>query len=273
MLLTKINVVRGASIRVFYTAVFLVAAASIGQTNCAGGGGGVGVNSTSTCLGCHNGGTAQDMRGVLISAHAAVGCTTCHGDATAHVQSGGQNGFLLNPAVGPFVRSYASCVQCHRDTVDEFRMSGHATTQTVSCHDCHNVHTPTETRLPTDNNTLCQSCHSFLGFGTDAAIEMHTMHSVDPSGTGASRCTECHLPPLERFNQAIGPHDHTLRGIQPQASIDAINNGVMPTPPNSCAGVVGCHDGTILTAPMFNVDNAVQGVVLQGLFESWFLTP
>ena len=41
---------------------------------------------------------------------------------------------------------------------------------------------------------------------------------VDPSATGASRCTECHLPPLNRLEQDIGPHDHSLRGIAPQVT-------------------------------------------------------
>ena len=270
--LIKINLVQPKSIRALYVAVVLVAVASVGQTSCQGGGIGS-VNSTSTCLGCHNGGTAQDMRGILFSDHATVGCTTCHGDATSHVQSGGQGGLFLNPAVGPFARSYASCVLCHSDTVDQFLTSGHALSEVASCHDCHNVHLPAETRVSKENNLLCQTCHGFLGFGTDAAISLHTMHPVEPSSTGASRCTECHLPPLERFDQAAGPHDHSLRGIAPQVSIDAINNGVMPTPPNSCAGITGCHDGTVDTAPMFAVDNAAQGAVLQGLFEFWFSSP
>lgn len=263
----------GVPIRLLYVVVLLCAVASVGQTNCSGPGIGVGVNSTSTCLGCHNGGTAQDMRSVLLSAHANVGCTTCHGDATSHVRSGGENGFLLNPTFGPFARSYASCVTCHSDTVNEFLQSGHAASQVASCHDCHNVHIPVEVRAPKDNNLLCQTCHGFLGFGTDAAIEAHTMHPVDPAGTGASRCTECHLPPLERFNQEDGAHDHTLRGIAPQVSIDAIANMVSPVPPNSCAGINGCHDGTVPTAPVFNVENEGQLTIVQGLFELWFGAP
>jgi hypothetical protein len=127
--------------------------------------------------------------------------------------------------------------------------------------------------LPKNGNQLCQVCHAFLGFGNDTAISEHTMHAVTPRTTGASRCTECHLPPLERFDQADGPHDHSLRGVAPQVSIDAINNAVSPVPPNSCAGITGCHDGTVPTAPMFNVENAAQGVVLQGLFELWFGAP
>ncbi len=259
-------------VRSIYVAAFLAAVASVGQTNCLGPSAG-GVNSTATCLGCHNGGTAQSVTSILVSAHANVGCVTCHGDGTTHVRSGGEGGLFLNPSVGPFPRSYASCVQCHSDTVNQFLESGHAMSQAVSCHDCHDVHAPAETSLPKNNNLLCQSCHGFFEFRNDAAISAHTMHDVDPAGTGASRCTECHLPPLDRFDQAEGPHDHSLHGIAPQTSIDAITNGVMPVPPNSCAGITGCHDGTVATAPMFNVENQAQLAVIQGLFELWFGTP
>ncbi len=259
-------------VRALYVAVSMVALASLAQTNCVGPSSG-GVNSTATCLGCHNGGTAQNMSMILVSAHANVGCTTCHGDGSSHVRSGGQNGALLNPSFGPFSRSYASCVVCHSETVDEFLTSGHAMSQSVSCQDCHNVHSPAEVSLPKENNFLCQTCHGFFGLGTDAAISAHTMHDVDPAATGASRCTECHLPPLNRNDQDVGPHDHSLRGIAPQTSIDAIMNGVMPVPPNSCAGIMGCHDGTVPTAPMFDVENAAQGAVLQSLFDLWFSTP
>ena len=52
--------------------------------------------------------------------------------------------------------------------------------------------------LPAVDNSLCLRCHEAFGFATDEAISAHTHHSVDPAGSGASRCTACHMPPLEQ---------------------------------------------------------------------------
>ncbi len=226
--------------------------------------------SVTTCLGCHNGRTAQDMRSFLLSAHRNVACATCHVGAEAHVQSGGLGGALINPASGAYELTFAACTSCHQEIVDGFTKSGHYASRLVTCYDCHDVHSPIKTVGPINNNLLCRSCHVFDGFQTDAQIEDHTKHPVDPTGTGASRCTSCHMPPTERTDQADGPHSHTFMTIPPIASNEAAADGVSPVPPNSCAGIMGCHDGTVPLAPIFDVDNEAQMIGLQTLYETWF---
>jgi hypothetical protein len=44
--------------------------------------------------------------------------------------------------------------------------------------------------------------------------------------------------------------------------------GITPAPPNSCAGITGCHDGTVSTAPVYNVDNPADNDQLQIIFDA-----
>ena len=229
-----------------------------------------GPNSPATCIGCHDGRTATSVALYAFSAHASLDCIQCHGDATAHVQSGGNIAFINNPGRGPFEQSYASCTQCHEDTVNEFLMSTHATTQLVSCGDCHNIHKPGGLAKPLTNNAVCNQCHTPLDFLTAESLTQHTNHPIDPADTGASGCTSCHMVPLSRFDQANAEHDHTMMTVAPSVSVEAAMMGITPIPPNSCAGITGCHDGTVPTAPEFDVDNQQQMEFLQTLYELWF---
>ncbi|MFC1736607.1 hypothetical protein ACFL1X_10865, partial [Candidatus Hydrogenedentota bacterium] len=143
----------------------------------------------------------------------------------------------------------------------------HATGQTATCGDCHDIHEADGNREDPADNSMCVGCHEYED---NAAIKGHTRHSVDPSGTGASRCTTCHLPPLQREDQDEGRHDHKLTGIPPVASKEAADAGVDPVPPNSCAGIVGCHDGAV-PGPVFDVDDLdFNAGTLQGIFEAFF---
>jgi len=64
-------------------------------------------------------------------------------------------------------------------------------------------------------------------------------------------------------------HSHSWRPIEPITSADQANNGETVLP-NSCAGTMGCHDGTVPTAPTFDLDDPVQMTGLQGLYEFYF---
>ena len=106
-----------------------------------------------------------------------------------------------------------------------------------------------------------------MEFPTVDDIVAHTFHLYDPAGTGASRCTPCHMPPLRREDQAEGPHLHTFEPIPPIRSNEAMEAGVFPAPPNSCSGIMGCHDGAVPTAPVFDVDNPNDNVILQIIYD------
>jgi len=229
------------------------------------------IGSQTTCLACHNGRVAEDMRIYLLSAHRGIDCTSCHIGAEAHVQSGGTLGTLVNPSTWTIEASSAVCASCHQQEVTGFLGSAHATSRRVACYDCHDVHSPLETRAPVANNLSCLTCHGIFDFQTNDIISAHTNHPVDPSGTGASRCTSCHMPPLVREDQADGPHSHSFLPVEPIESARQSDNGETVLP-NSCAGTTGCHDGSVAGTPIFNIDNADQMTGLQAIFEFWYGT-
>ncbi len=309
--------------------LLLTVAGSSGIEGCAYSPGRVGYVGNATCMGCHDGRSASDMRRFRDSAHAGVSCETCHGPGYDHVRVGGRGGLLIdNPAREPFAQQAEVCTQCHQDTVRGYERTLHATAQAASCHDCHDVHRegglskakqgPVANRLeaiaetcsdchgvqtaqflesghaqagvatcvschdmhreemftadPVDNS-LCLQCHGsrFLGFHTEANIDFHTgdFHPVDPAQSGASRCTSCHMPPLEQEGQPDVPHDHTMAPFPPAATNELLGEGVFPVPPNSCAGIAGCHDPAVPgSGQPFDVNNPMDNTFLQELYET-----
>ena len=218
------------------------------------------------CLTCHNGLLAPDQSSFPMSAHHFLDCERCHGPGQAHVRNGGQGGlFIENPNRLPFDEHYELCAACHATQLDGYLDSDHARKKAVRCTDCHDVHTPPVTRLSFIDNELCRACHEFPSI---EAISEHTFHSYNPTTTGASRCTNCHMPPLVRTDQPDGPHLHSMQPIPPIQSNLAMDAGIFPAPPNSCSGIMGCHDGTVITAPVFDVDDPEDNQLLQIIFES-----
>ncbi len=282
---------------------------------------------TATCMTCHKGITASDLRDHFAGPHAAIDCETCHGPGLEHVRAGGRNGILIdNPGDDPFGATPDLCARCHADAVDghamtthftkgaascndchnvhkpggfvfasdpdrfldnagyvqlcgechaqqtgEFLRSGHATKDAVTCGGCHDLHVPATFTAPPENNQLCQQCHAsfFLGLDSPEAVDFHTgaFHPVDPAGSGASRCVTCHLPPQRRTNQDRGPHDHSLLTLRPAETNALIAQGMTP-PPNSCAGILGCHDASVPgSGAPFNLDHPSDNTVLQRFFD------
>lgn len=215
-----------------------------------------------TCLTCHDGRYAPDRTGVKESAHAEVGCEACHGPGYLHVRNGGRGGLFIGvPANNDF------CSKCHEEAVSGFAQSRHGEDNLFSCDECHDVHRPDRTRVGFRNNDLCLQCHASQGFDSETAITDHTFHPVDPEGTGASRCTACHMVPLVRVDQSEGPHGHSFRTTPPIASNEAAAAGITPVPPNTCAGITGCHDGTVTTSLVFDVDDEGTNAWLQSMYE------
>ncbi|MCC6796283.1 MAG: hypothetical protein IT366_14270 [Candidatus Hydrogenedentes bacterium] len=238
-------------------------------TGCPSGGIGT-IDGVATCLACHNGRVGEDMRHFLISSHRQIACGTCHVGSDAHVQSGGAGGGLINPANWLIEEQAAVCAQCHNKEVKGFLQSKHKDAR-IGCDKCHDVHTPLRTVGPVQNNLLCQSCH-LRDWPNAAAVEAHTHHDVDPGGTGASRCIGCHMPAQTRPDvpgQEDRAHSHTWMPIPPITSANQANDGDTVLP-NSCAGTMGCHDGTVVQAPVFDIDNPAQMTGLQALYENFY---
>ena len=246
--------------------VLVLGVASLGLAGCPGKPGEVGTN---VCLQCHNGVLAPDRTAFRGNPHAAIGCEGCHGPGLAHVRNGGRGGLFINALEGlDFQASVQFCGDCHEETAAQHLSSVHGATESLTCLDCHDVHGGNVIRGTVADNGLCLNCHEAYGFASDAEIEAHTFHPVDPEGTGASRCTLCHMPPLVRVDQASGPRSHSMQPIPPVESNNAADEGVTPVPPNSCSGITGCHDGTVPTAPVFDVENREHNDLLQILYDT-----
>lgn len=221
----------------------------------------LGYVGTETCLGCHNGEQAGDRTEFLESRHASVGCESCHGPGAYHVRNGGRYGLLIDSAEGDVD---SLCRKCHEAKVAEFQESVHAQQDILGCLECHDPHSADMTVRTFEDNQLCLQCHTHLGFETEADISAHTFHAYDPSGTGASRCVACHMVPTDRVNQAE-THDHSLIPVPP---VESNLSDKVPVPPNSCAGIIGCHDGSITTVPFFDVDDPETNDFLQILYDA-----
>jgi len=120
-----------------------------------------------------------------------IGCESCHGASSLHVESGGERGTVINPN-----RSPATCFGCHLDVRGAFALP-HAhpviggplgtTTAKVSCSDCHAPH----------------EGPAVIGGGISIASEADTCTGCHPAQRGpfvfeheAMRegCTVCHQP-------------------------------------------------------------------------------
>ena len=77
-----------------------------------------------------------------------------------------------------------------------------------------------------------------------AVVSQHTNHSYDPTGTGTSRCTNCHMPKVAKSAVEYDIHSHTFEAIPPQKTKQF-------NMPNSCA--VSCHDKNDGTYPNFGI--------------------
>ena len=66
-----------------------------------------------------------------------MGCESCHGPGSKHVEAGGGAGTIINPNKSP-----ETCFQCHLDKKAQFSMPfAHPVLEgKMSCSDCHNPH-------------------------------------------------------------------------------------------------------------------------------------
>ena len=100
-----------------------------------------------------------------------------------------------------------------------------------------------------DNNTLCLACHATHGDFEAIPVEWvadydnhiadigpivsaHSNHPYDPEGTGASRCSKCHMPKTAKSAVNYDIHSHSFEPIAPEKT-------KIFEMPSSCA--VSCH--------------------------------
>lgn len=90
-----------------------------------------------------------------------IGCESCHGPGSKHVEAGGGRGSIVNPK-----RSPETCFQCHLDVRTQFNLPHHhpVLEGKMSCSACHEPHKGSAiksggTELAGSNET-CFQCHT-----------------------------------------------------------------------------------------------------------------
>jgi len=152
--------------------------------------------ATISCSDCH-----EQAKAFLTNPHARGGvtngvvsndvCTTCHGDGTEHIESGGDTSKIVIPRGR--TGSDETCMLCHDATTDRMTRRGgmHSNSDQVNCLTCHSVHS-SDPRSPhlvaKPQLALCGTCH------TQAASIRNKpyAHRLDRGGMACSSCHEPH---------------------------------------------------------------------------------
>jgi predicted CXXCH cytochrome family protein len=147
-----------------------------------------------------------------------LGCESCHGPGSKHVEAGGGAGTIVNPDQSP-----ETCFQCHLDTKAQFSLpySHPVLSGKMTCTECHDPHKGNAikgggTQLH-GNNETCAECHKaqtqqFI-FNHDAVKEgcssCHSPHgSVNQkmlTERSATLCLKCHFDSHTGISGQMGP--------------------------------------------------------------------
>ena len=113
-----------------------------------------------------------------------MGCESCHGPGSKHIEAGGGAGTIINPK-----KSAETCFQCHLDKKGEFSLpySHPVLAGKMACTDCHDPHKGNAvkgggTQLHGKNET-CAECH-----------KAQTQHFVFAHDAVKEGCSTCHNP-------------------------------------------------------------------------------
>lgn len=145
----------------------------------------------------------------------------------------------------------------HQQDID-FARSSHYSAIGLTCFDCHTAHgvgNGAMLRVENDDNSLCLQCHPEMEeMGEDVANgdvkNVHTKHSWDPDGSGASRCTSCHMPKTAKTAVYTDIGSHVFDIIEPAVSLamaekndaEGIENSASTVIMNSCFSCHGDED-------------------------------
>ncbi len=197
---------------------------------------------SEACDACHN----EITRDFRTATHARLtakgdnakemGCESCHGPGSKHIEAGGGAGTIVNPHKNP-----DTCFQCHLEVRAKFQLPHrHPVLEgKMSCSDCHNPHKGRAikgggTSLPEvregggfalmSANDTCLQCHTaqrgpFVfehGAVREGCISCHSPHgSVNQrmlTERSAVLCFKCHVQQQKSDGRIyIGDSDHTNR--------------------------------------------------------------
>lgn len=160
-----------------------------------------GYAGSDTCAGCHE----EISTAFKGNAHVRVdkksrfkmenlACESCHGPGQEHVESGGDKTKIRLLKEAGRIEVNENCLKCHATSPT---MRGHQIGQhyraSLSCTDCHSVHSAKGRKLINASNSTdqCSSCHT----AARAQFNRPFRHRLQE---GAIGCVDCHQPHGER---------------------------------------------------------------------------
>ncbi len=194
------------------------------------------------CAACHAG-LVEEFSATAHFTGEGASCVDCH---DVHSRGGMRSVDVADPSDVGTPELAAICGRCHEGEVADVAISRHGAIG-FDCLTCHDPHATADFEDRVKDNSLCLNCHALLGFETDDDVKTHVgaFHPVDPAGSGAGRCAACHLVPVRVEGQPDVPLRHTMDPVPPRVTNDAIAAGETVVPPNSCSGILGCHDSNV----------------------------
>ena len=116
------------------------------------------------------------------------GCEACHGPGRAHVEGGGDASQIFNFKKVAAQKISEECLSCHLQGEEQSNfLRGEHGLNTVSCIECHSVHTPKvrTAMLKANQPALCYTCHGEV----KAEFNKPFHHKVKE---GLMSCSDCH---------------------------------------------------------------------------------
>jgi DmsE family decaheme c-type cytochrome len=149
-------------------------------------------DSDADCLACHENisnafeATIHGRIGAFEVIDGKTGCSTCHGDGTEHMDSGGDAELIAGLGDDELREKVSDvCVTCHSMGEQHYWQGSTHQMSGVGCTDCHKPHAmPSEQPREPE---MCWSCH----LETQAQFRYPSHH---PLREGHMTCSSCHTP-------------------------------------------------------------------------------
>jgi DmsE family decaheme c-type cytochrome len=121
-------------------------------------------------------------------------CASCHGDATAHVDSA-DPAKIRNPRKLSTAEASGTCLKCHgNEHVQSFWQGSQHESSDLSCLSCHSIHhakAPEKLLVKRTEMETCLSCHTGM---RKAQFQRSTHLFRDEYRNARVTCTDCHNP-------------------------------------------------------------------------------